>query len=331
MKIKCIQAKEKNFIELVAEELQEPGEGEIQIQAEMSVVSPGTERAFISSLPNTYGDYPRKLGYSCSGTVTKIGKGVSSFKPQDRVAAIMRHQSAANVIERHVVHIPDGVSAEQAAYVRIGVITLQAVRKARIELGESCLILGQGLIGQNAAQLARVSGAYPVICVDTVKSKLDLAQKNGADAAIDANSPDWVQQVLAVTGGKGAKIVLESTGFSAPINDAFAVAAKYGRVILLASSRGNTEVNFYRDVHKKGLYVIGAHIDCNPEFESRRGHWTFKDDAQAYLNMLKSNRVTVADLKSECRSYREYQEIYTHVLGWEKDYITSIIDWREND
>jgi threonine dehydrogenase-like Zn-dependent dehydrogenase len=329
MKINCIQAKEKNLVCLAEEELPDPGDGEVQVQAEMSVVSPGTERAFISALPNTYGDYPRKLGYSCSGIVIKKGNGVTRFKINDKVAGIIRHQSAANIIELHLVHIPKEVTMQQAAFVRIGVITLQAVRKARIELGESCLVIGQGLIGQNAAQLARANGAYPVICVDTVGSKLELAKKNGADIVIDANSPDWVQQVLTATNGQGASVVLESTGFPAPVNDAFAAAAKYGRVILLASSRGNTEVNFYRDVHKKGLYVIGAHIDCNPGFESRPGHWTFKDAAAAYLNMIKIGKVQVDDLISECRTYQECKEIYSRVLSWEKDYITSIIDWRK--
>ena len=330
MKIQRIQAKEKENVELVSDELPDPEDGEVQVRTEFSLVSPGTERALITELPNTSGDYPRMLGYSASGIVIKTGNGVTKFKVNDRVAGVINHQSAANISEKKLVHVPEGLTLEQAAFLFLGVITLQGVRKARIELGESCLVIGQGLIGQITAQLAQANGAYPVICTDKVKSKLKLAKKNGIDAVIDANSPDWLQNVLAATNGQGANIVMESTGFPAPVNDAFAGAAQYGRVILLASTRGiTTEVNFYRDVHRKGLYVIGAHVLCNPVYESRPGHWTIQDDANVFLNMIKIGKVKVNNLINECRSYKDYKEIYSRVINWEKDYITSLINWQE--
>ena len=54
-----------------------------------SVVSPGTERAFIMTLENTDHNYPRVLGYSAAGVVLKVGRDVTDFKPGDRVAGIM--------------------------------------------------------------------------------------------------------------------------------------------------------------------------------------------------------------------------------------------------
>lgn len=329
MQSKQIFAPQKETVAIRELDIPAPGPREVQVRTEASIVSPGTERAFISGMVNTSGIFPQNLGYSCAGVVTQVGEQVQGFRPGDRVAGIMFHQSLSNCAQEKLVHVPDGVCMRDASFVRIGVISMQGVRKARIELGESCVILGMGLIGQVAMQLARANGAYPVIAVDRVPSKLELARQCGADIVIDANQPDYIEQVLQATGGAGARVVIESTGFPGPINDALLMAARFGRVVILASTRGNTTVNFYRDVHKKALTIIGAHISANPAQESYPGYWSFQDNGKAFLDLIASGRVQVAPLISEYRPFAEAQAIYERVLGWDKDYVTTVIDWRE--
>lgn len=224
MQSKQIFAPQKETVAIRELDIPAPGPREVQVRAEASIVSPGTERAFISGMVNTSGIFPQNLGYSCAGVVTQVGEQVQGFRPGDRVAGIMFHQSLSNCAQEKLVHVPDGVCMRDASFVRIGVISMQGVRKARIELGESCVILGMGLIGQVAMQLARANGAYPVIAVDRVPSKLELARQCGADIVIDANQPDYIEQVLQATGGAGARVVIESTGFPGPINDALLMA-----------------------------------------------------------------------------------------------------------
>lgn len=322
-----IIAAQKGAVALQEIDVPAPGKREVQVRAAASVVSPGTERAFINAMENTSDVFPQNLGYSCAGVVERVGEEVSEFRPGDRVAGIMFHQSRSNAPAEKLVPVPKEVAFDQAAFIRIGVIAMQAVRKARIELGEAAVVIGMGLIGQNAAQLCRANGAYPVICVDKVESKLRLAKKLGADFIVNAGDADWLEQILSATGGSGAPIVIECTGFPQPINSALLAAKKFGRVIILGSTRGNTEVNFYRDVHKKALTIIGAHISSNPQRESYPGYWSFQDNASAYLDLIKAGRIDVDSLVSEKRGYRDYQKIYERVLGWDRDYITTIIDW----
>lgn len=329
MQAKQIYASEKGKVSIREIDIPAPSANEVQVLVEASVVSPGTERAFITSMVNTSDVFPQNLGYSCCGVVTHVGENVKNFVPGDRVAGIMFHQSLSNCAQEKLVKVPDSLSMRDASFVRIGVISMQGVRKARIELGESCAIVGMGLIGQVAMQLARANGAYPIIAIDRVPSKLALAKQCGADIVIDASAPDYLQQVMDATGGTGVNVVIESTGFPAPINDALQMAAKFGRVIILASTRGNTDVNFYRDVHKKALTIIGAHISSNPTKESCPGYWTFQDNATAFLQLAASGRVDVAPLISEFRSYTDVDDIYAHVLNWELDYITTVINWKE--
>ena len=121
--------------------------------------------------------------------------------------------------------------------------------------------------------------------------------------------------------------MIECTGFPEPIAGALQAAGKYGRVIILGSTRGETKVNFYRDVHKKALKIIGAHASSVPEVDSHPGHWPSSEEARLFLSMIQRGMIDVDDIASEKRSYREYQEIYARILGWDADYRTTIIDW----
>ncbi len=326
---KQIYAPAKGRVDIRELEIRAPEAGEVQVRAEASLISPGTERAFILGMENTSGAFPLNLGYSFAGTVLCAGEGVTEFKAGDRVAGIMHHQSAGNCAAEKLVHVPEKLTAEQAAFVRIGVIAMQGVRKARIELGESCAVFGMGLIGQTAMQLAKQNGAYPVIAIDRVPSKLKLARVCGADAAIDAGAPDSIRKVIQATGGQGARIVIESTGLPNPINDALTAAEPFGRVIILGSTRGDTEVNFYRDVHKKALTIIGAHITSNPLSESYPGYWTFQDNANAFLALLAAGKIDVLPLISRKESFHKAQDIYKQVLAGDPDYVTTLIQWKE--
>lgn len=331
MKKLRLTSMEDGVVFLKEESLEEPSDTQVQVRVCASVVSPGTERAFIKTLENTDHNYPRVLGYSAAGTVVKTGKNVTEFKAGDRVAGIMPHTNIHNVESKNLVHIPDGVSFEQAAFIRIGVISMQAVRKARIELGEGTLILGLGLIGQMAAQIAKASGASPVIGLDVVESKRQLAMESGCYSVYDSGDVELEEKIKKDNGGKLPAVVIESTGYPQPVAQSLELAGKYARVIILGSTRGSTEVNFYRDVHKKGLQIIGAHISCNPTDVSYPGYWTFRDNADCFLRLLDEGRLSVSGLVTETENYKNYEKVYENVLSGRADYITSVLLWDDEE
>jgi len=326
---KKIISDKKNSVALWESEITDPGKDYVQVRVVSSIVSPGTERAFIKELENTTPVWPLYIGYSAAGVVEKVGEGVKKFKPGDRVAGAIAHRSIANLPEGFLTKIPEGVDFDEAAYIHIGNITIQAVRKAKIELGEACVVFGAGLIGLAAAQFAKANGAYPVIQIDQVPSKLERALEGGADFVINSAEEGWKEKILEITDGKGAQVVIESTGFPQPIVDSLQIAARYGRVVILSSTRGNPEINFYRDVHKKGIVIIGAHISTCPERESYPSYWTEKDNAKAVLNLLAADRIRFTHVASEKKHYSLYGEIYNRVLDSDRDYVTTIIDWRD--
>jgi NADPH:quinone reductase and related Zn-dependent oxidoreductases len=329
MERKAIISDKKGSMALITGQIGDPGAGEVQVRIHASVVSPGTERAFVNQMENAAAVWPFPVGYSAAGVITKVGENVKVYKAGDRVAGMLSHGSVENVDVSRIVKLPDNIDMDEAAFTHLGCITIQAVRKARIELGESVVVFGAGLIGLMAAQFAKANGAYPLIVLDKVESKLERAIGSGADYVVNVCEENWKERVEELTNGRGASVVIESTGFPQPVNDSLQIAARYGRVIILASTRGNTEVNFYRDVHKTGITIIGSHITTCPAYESYPGYWTFQDNYTAILNLLSAGMIHFSHIPSDKRSYREYKEIYGRVLSGDKDYTTTVIDWRD--
>ncbi|OGG46046.1 MAG: hypothetical protein A3F84_01880 [Candidatus Handelsmanbacteria bacterium RIFCSPLOWO2_12_FULL_64_10] len=307
-----------------------PGPGEALLRTEWTLISPGTEGAFLMGLPNTSGRYPNRPGYNYVGRVAGVGPGVEGLAVGDRVALHAGHASAAVAPADRVVKVPEGLSMEEAAFFCMGAISLQGVRKARVELGESVLVIGQGIIGNLALQLARLDGGMPVIGADVDEGRLAVARRCGADQVIDATQGDLEGQVKALTGGKGAAVVIEATGSPEAVAPAFQAAGWCGRVVLLASTRGETpSVNFYRDVHKKGLTVIGAHNSVRPGQESTAAFWTFKEDAETVLRLLAAGRLNVRDLISVRLKAEEAPRGYQMVMDRRRDVLGILLDWRE--
>jgi len=330
MKSVAIIALEKGRVGFQEQEIPDPGSNEIQVRACASVISPGTERAFILNLENTDPEYPQNLGYSCAGVVEKVGAEVKGFAEGDRVACIMFHKSIANISAEKAVIIPEDISFRDAAFIRLGVICMQGIRKAGIELGEGVMVLGLGLIGQIVLQLACNSGALEVIGVDRIESKLEMASGCGADIVLNSSDRDWMQTLKSKTGGEGPDVVIESTGFPQPISWSFQSVRRFGRVVLLGSTRGDTTVNFYRDVHKKGIKVIGAHISANPVYESYPNYWTFKDNGNCFLQLLKHKKINMEPLITEEVKWDKALNAYEKLLAWDNSALATVILWGDD-
>jgi len=86
-------------------------------------------------------------------------------------------------------------------------------------------------------------------------------------------------------------------------------------------------VNLYRDVHKKGVTVIGAHNSVRPRHESSHGRWTFEDDSALVLKLLSRNLLRVKDLVSLRISSERAPEAYRAILESKETVLGVILDW----
>lgn len=317
--------------ELLPAELPKLGDNEVLVRMEYTVVSGGTERAFLMGMNNTSQQFPMSLGYCGVGRVTETGCNVRSVKPGDRALVYHGIHSNYNIrTEDEITKVDnDDIDSIDAAFVIIASMGLGGVRKLEIELGESAMVMGQGLLGIFATQFLRLSGATPVIAADLNPDRRRLALELGADYAFDPSDKNFVKNVMDATHGRGVKGCVEVTGVSAAMNQALECASWMGRISLLGCTRvSDSSVDFYTKVHKPGVKLIGAHNFVRPKYESYPHHWTHHDDCRAILDLIAANRVKVRPIVSRIVSPNDAPEIYNE-LCHDKDFpMGTVFDWR---
>ena len=319
--------------ELLEVDVRELKEDEVLTDMEYTVVSGGTERANIMAMPNAGGDnFPKRLGYCGIGRVIEVGSAVDNIAVGDRVLVYHGKHMKYNV--RTVKEITkvedDSISSLDAAFVIIAAMGLGGVRKLEIELGESAMVMGLGLLGIFALQFCRLSGAYPVIAADLNPARRELALKLGADYAFDPSAPDFVEQVKAATKGKGVRATVEVTGVSAAMKQALECASYMGRISLLGCTRvSDCSVDYYQQVHRPGVKLIGAHNLVRPKVESYPHHWTHQDDCKAILDMIAAGRIQVAPIVSRVVSPEDCAEIFNQLCDDPHFPMGTVFDWRE--
>jgi NADPH:quinone reductase-like Zn-dependent oxidoreductase len=267
----------------------EPSPGEIVLQ----VAAVSINRSFdLSVRKGTYsrGVLPLVLGADPSGTVSAIGKEVTAFKVGDRVAVMStiacgqcqecRRGAAANCgFSRTIgVHRWGGyaeyvaVPASNAALVpetlSFGNATVIArhgaaahnflIDRGKLRAGETALIFGaSGALGAFAVQVAKLAGAT-VAAVAGADSRAAFARQLGADATFNYRTGDLVEQVMALTNGRGADLAFESSGDPDLWPHALRCVAQAGRLVSCgAHAGGNVQLDLKR-LYVGRLQIIGA-------------------------------------------------------------------------
>ncbi|MDA0770237.1 MAG: zinc-binding dehydrogenase [Chloroflexi bacterium] len=156
----------------------------------------------------------------------------------------------------HVIRLPYNVSSEQAALAEPSAVALHAVRRSRLQLGETTAILGVGTVGLLAMQAAKAIGGK-VFAVDKRKMSLDLAKSLGADAVINSDETNAGQALLDLTRGVGPDVVIDAAGGKETPGLAIKWARRGGRVVLVAIYTHKPEFNF-NDVVSTEVEVLGS-------------------------------------------------------------------------
>ena len=314
----------------------EPKRGEVRVCLAASTVSSGTERANLLGNLNVSTvakrdkpNFPCCLGYSTAGVVEAVGEGVADFKIGDRVAMTWTNNTqhlCKNVENVH--HLPDEISFEEASMLHIACFPLAAIRKCHLQIGESALVMGLGILGLFAVKLLRAAGAAPIIAVDPVPEKREKALACGADYALNPYEPDFAETVHRITGG-GVNVAIEVTGVGAGLDGALDCMAKMGRVALLGCTRdSNFTIDYYRKVHGRGVSLIGAHTMARPSHESSEGLWTLRDDMASLIRLILCGRLDLRSMIDEIHSPDEAPAVYAR-LAVEKAFPIVVFDWRK--
>ena len=194
---------------------------EVLVQTHCTLISTGTECIVLGQKfePGTHwaawGVFPFHPGYSNVGQVVKIGAEVKDLKAGDRVFSRTHHKQYVVVKEEMAVKVPEGVSDEEATLTGIGKIVQHGMRRAQIQLGDTVVIIGAGLLGQFATQYARMGGAGDVIVIDPVAKRMDMAKAHGATHTLAMTVDQAYEKIKEITQGWMADVV-SSTSPASP-------------------------------------------------------------------------------------------------------------------
>ena len=208
---------------------------------------------------------PLVLGHEIAGEVVAVGEGVELYQVGDRVAVahhvpcntchycLSGHPTACDTlhrtnfdpggfaeyvrlpainVDRGVFLLPDEVAFEEATFVEPLACVLRGQRQARLQPGQSVLVMGSGISGLLHIQLARALGAGFIAATDISDYRLEAARRFGADVAIDADeySPDRLREV----NGLLADLVIVCTGAVPAITQALQSVERGGTVLFFA-------------------------------------------------------------------------------------------------
>jgi L-iditol 2-dehydrogenase len=256
----------------------EIGEGEVLFRVAACGIC-GTD---IKKIHHGFIAPPQILGHELAGTVVKAGRGVTKFKPGDRVVSFHHIPCGACfycerklfsqcagykkvgltagfdpngggfaeyvrampwIVERGMIALPVGVSFEEATFVEPVNTCLKAVRKARVTAGETVLVIGQGPIGMLLMLLAKHEGSE-VYTSDPMPGRRAASLRFGANESFDPSAGSLVEEVRRRTGGRGADAVLVAVPNPSLVPEALAIARPGGRVLLFAHNDPVMQLDF---------------------------------------------------------------------------------------
>ena len=218
--------------------------------------------------------YPVIPGHEWAAEVVDVGAKVADFAPGDRVVGEcvigMEHFgfSISGAAAEYFVakaawlhRIPDNLSWTQGALVEPFSCGYYAtVRADNLDGSDTVIVLGAGPIGLGVVAAASAKGAR-VIVAEPSKDRVQIAERLGADGSADPSSPDFLDQVAELTGGKGASVVFEASGKPAAMASALEVAAFRARVVYIGIDVGGSapaKLGLFQSKELQARGIIGS-------------------------------------------------------------------------
>ena len=258
---------------------------------------------------------PHLLGHEGSATVLEIGPGVQTVKPGNTVVMHWRPSAGiqsetpayswngqkvnsgwvttfneyAIVSENRLTVIPDDFDLKLAPLFGCAVTTAMGVinNDAQVKVGQSVVVFGVGGVGLNIVQSAAMVSAYPIIAVDIVDSKLEMAKCFGATYCFNSNNVEKLSdEIRKILNNNDPDVVIETTGNSRVIEEAYELTHPDGKTILVGVPKKGDNVSIYTLPIHLNKILKGSHGgSCVPDIDIPR-----------YIRLIQAGKMTLNGL-----------------------------------
>jgi len=228
-------------------EEREPGVGQARVRCEYAAAKHGTEMAIFKGYANARGrfdkeyqlhlpggaffSYPSPMGNMAVGRVEEPGAGVGGLAVGDRVCVYTGFRETCVVDETRCWKLPEEVSWKSAVCLDPADFALSAIRDGHVRIGDAVAVFGLGAIGLVAVQLARLAGADPVIGIDPLENRRQVAEEVGATATLDPGTCDVGVELKKATEKRGVDVAIEYSGSADALQEALRGVAFGGNVV----------------------------------------------------------------------------------------------------
>jgi (R,R)-butanediol dehydrogenase / meso-butanediol dehydrogenase / diacetyl reductase len=263
-----------------------PGPGEVQIAVAYVGICGTDMHVFHGNMDGRVGTN-RIIGHEMSGTVAALGEGVSGHAVGDAVVVRPLHPCgtcpACKAGNSHICHhlkflgldtdgamqgrwnvpaftlhtVPQGVGLETAAMAEPLAVAVHDVRRARLQAGETALVIGGGPIGMLIAMVAKAEGAH-VILSEINPSRLAMASDMGV-SGLNPKDSNVIETVLSLTSGAGADVVFEVSGTQAGVDLMTDAVRARGRIVMVAIHASKPQVDLFRFFWRE-IEMLGARV-----------------------------------------------------------------------
>jgi L-iditol 2-dehydrogenase len=259
---------------------------------------------------------PLVLGHEMTGKIVQAGNNVEKYKAGDRVFVshhvpcntcrycLTEHHTVCDTlrttnfipggfaefirvpkinVDRGVFRLPDEITYEEGTFIEPLACVLRGQRIARLQPGQTVLIIGGGIVGLLYLKLARALGASSVVVTDINKKRLEFAERFGAKAAIPADE-DVPEHLKEINKGHLADLVVVATGVTGAIHMAWKTADRGGTVLIFAPPEPGIDISLpLYDIWHDGITITTSYAGS-------------PSDISEAMELMRSKNVVVRDM-----------------------------------
>lgn len=284
-------------------------------------------------------DAPSSLGYSSAGEVIAVASDVKDFAVGDFVACGGNSAVHAEVVSVPVnlcVKVQKEIALEHACFATLGAIALQGIRQADLRLGENCVVIGLGLVGQLTVQMLQASGVK-TIGIDIDPRMVTLAYDNGIDLALSRNTEGLENIISEFTGGYGTDAVIITAGTDSldPIDLAGTLCRKKGKVIIVgAVPTGFKRTNYFKkelDLRMSCSYGAGRYDmeyeELGIDYPYAYVRWTENRNLQAFVELIQSKKINLEKLLTHTFDFAEAPKAYDLIMNKTEPFVGMVLKY----
>ncbi len=284
-------------------------------------------------------DAPSALGYSSAGEIIAVAHDVTGLKVGDYVAcggASACHAEVISVPVNLCVKINKQIPLDEAAFVTIGSIAMQGVRQAGLQLGESCAVIGLGLIGRITMQLLQVAGVN-AIGIDVSATAVEETNSMLPGSSFNRNDESLEKTIQHLTRGIGCDAVIITAGSNSedPVNLAGALCRQKGKVVIVGSvPTGFERKNYYvkeLELRMSCSYGPGRYDDeyelHGVDYPAGYVRWTENRNMEAFAQLLNQKKIDMKPLISHRFRFENAADAYQMILDRKESFSGIVLEY----